>query len=174
MPSPTSGVTAPTSTEASTSPSQMQVLPGMSAAADQAGDIIYQVPEGWDDRGASGIRKAHLQVSDANGSAELTVTVFPGDVGGILANINRWRGQIQLDPITQEQIGTVAKPYQIFHHNALYVTLDGGVDSILAAILPFHGNTWFLKLQGSSATVFGQEAQFESFLQSFEMVGHAH
>jgi len=159
---------------ASTGTPGMTVLPGMAEAADEAGTILYTTPEGWTDLPASGIRKAHLQVSDENGSADLTITTFPGDVGGNLANINRWRGQIQLDPITEADMANVAKPTAIFNHGALYVTLDGGVDSILAAILPFHGYTWFIKLQGSSATVFANESKFQDFLNSVEMEGHAH
>lgn len=152
----------------------MEVLPGMSEAANEAGTILYATPDGWTDLPASGIRKAHLSVSDENGSAELTITAFPGDVGGTLANINRWLGQLQQPPITEAEISSVAEQTSIFKHGALYVTLDGGVDSILAGILPFHGYTWFIKLQGSSSTVFANEAKFKTFLDSIEMEGHTH
>lgn len=170
----TASQTAPASPATAPAAPGMQVLPGMSEAAQQAGEIIYSTPAGWTDLPASGIRKAHLRVTDENGSAELTVTTFPGDVGGTLANINRWRGQIQLPAIQADQLGEVTRQTSIFHHGALYVTLDGGVDSIIAAILPFHGYTWFIKLQGSSSTVFDNEAKFQQFLDSFEIAGHSH
>jgi hypothetical protein len=38
-------------------------------------------------------------VSDPDGKAEVTVSAFPGDTGGLLANLNRWRGQIGLEPV---------------------------------------------------------------------------
>ncbi|MGJ8650406.1 MAG: hypothetical protein ACSHX4_08605 [Opitutaceae bacterium] len=147
-------------------PSGMNVLPGMQQAADSAGGVSYKVPEGWTELPASGLRKANLRVSDENGSAELTVTVFPGDVGGNLANINRWRGQVGLEAITSEELTTFTESYTISQHGGLYTRIEGGTDSILGGLLPFHGNTWFFKLQGNSATVLAAEASYKAFLDS--------
>lgn len=149
--------------------SQMQVLPGMAEAAEQAGDIQYTVPDGWEDLPPSGIRKANLRVSDDFGSAELTVLVFPGDVGGRLANINRWRGQIGLDAATPEDLSAFTEAYTISQHRGLYVRLEGGMQSILGGLLPFHGSTWFFKLQGSSQTVMDNEAAMKAFLDSVQL-----
>lgn len=149
--------------------SQMQVLPGMAEAAEQAGDIQYTVPDGWEDLPPSGIRKANLRVSDDFGSAELTVLVFPGDVGGRLANINRWRGQIGLDTATPEDLSAFTEAYTISQHRGLYVRLEGGMQSILGGLLPFHGSTWFFKLQGSSQTVMDNEAAMKAFLDSVQL-----
>lgn len=159
---------------APTSGSGMQVLPGMQEAADEAGTILYTTPTDWTELPASGIRKAYLQVSGENGTADLTITAFPGDVGGVLANINRWRGQIGLEPATADQVASFTEQINIFQHGGLYVEIDGAPDSIRAAILPFHGYTWFIKLQGASSTVFENEIIFKEFLDTIEMEGHAH
>ena len=37
-------------------------------------------------------------------SVDLIVTKFPGDVGGVLANVNRWRKQIGLQPIGDDEL----------------------------------------------------------------------
>lgn len=152
----------------------MQVLPGMQDSVNAAGDIAYTAPDGWEDLPASGIRKANLRVTDANGSAELTVLAFPGDVGGTLANINRWRGQIGLAPASTETLPTLTESYAISKHGALYTRLEGDANSILGALLPFHGYTWFFKLQGTSSTVLAEEANFKAFLDSVVMEDHAH
>ena len=107
MPAPAAD-SAKTKTSAPTNGS-MRILPGMQAAADEAGGVTYTVPEGWEDLPASGIRKANLNISDGNGTAELTVLVFPGDVGGRLANINRWRGQLGLNDATPEDLSKFIK-----------------------------------------------------------------
>lgn len=151
---------------ATSAPSGMNVLPGMQQAADSAGGVSYKVPEGWTELPASGIRKANLRVSDDNGTAELTVTVFPGDVGGNLANINRWRGQVGLEAVTPEELASFTESYTISQHRGLYTRIEGGTDSILGGLLPFHGNTWFFKLQGNSSTVFAAELGFKAFLDS--------
>jgi len=152
----------------------MQVLPGMQEAANAAGGVTYSVPEGWEEKPASGIRKANLLVSDANGSAELTVLTFPGDVGGRLANINRWRGQIGLDPVGPEELPAFTEAYTISGHRGLYVRLDGSLDSILGALLPFHGSTWFFKLQGTRETVEANEAAMKAFLDSVQLEDSHH
>lgn len=157
-----------TEKEAATA-SGMSVLPGMQAAADAAGDLKYASPAGWIELPASGIRKANFRIEDENGAAELTVTVFPGDVGGRLGNINRWRGQIGLEPSTPDDLPEFTESYSISKHRGLLVRLEGGKDSIFGGLLPFHGSTWFFKLQGSSMTVLGAEPAFREFLDSIEI-----
>ena len=152
----------------------MRVLPGMQEAADAAGEITYTVPEGWEELEPSGIRKANLRVTDGNGAAELTVLVFPGDVGGRLANINRWRGQIGLDEATPEDLPEFTEAYLISKHRGLYVRLEGGAQSILGGLLPFHGSTWFFKFQGSSGTVLANEAKMKAFLDSVQLQDQHH
>ena len=152
----------------------MRILPGMQAAADEAGGVTYTVPEGWEDLPVSGIRKANLKVSDENGTAELTVLVFPGDVGGRLANINRWRGQLGLDDATPEDLSKFTESYSISQHPGLYVRLEGEAQSILGGLLPFHGSTWFFKFLGSSGTVLGNEAKMKAFLDSVQLEDSHH
>ena len=152
----------------------MRILPGMQAAADEAGGVTYTVPEGWEDLPASGIRKANLKVSDENGTAELTVLVFPGDVGGRLANINRWRGQLGLDDATPEDLSKFTESYSISQHPGLYVRLEGEAQSILGGLLPFHGSTWFFKFLGSSGTVLDNEAKMKAFLDSVQLEDSHH
>ena len=154
--------------------SSMQVLPGMQEAADQAGEIGYTTPDGWVEQAASGIRKANFTISSEMGSAEVTVLTFPGDVGGRLANINRWRGQIGLEAATAEDLPAYTEGYEIDGHRGLYIRLEGETQSILGALLPFHGNTWFFKMLGDSATVLSNETSMKQFLDSIQMQAHSH
>jgi hypothetical protein len=153
---------------------QMQVLPGMAEAAAEAGAIRYTVPEGWEEVPPSGIRKVNLIVEDENGRAELTVLVFPGDVGGRLANINRWREQVGLEPVAPEELPAFTEAYPISQHGGLYVRLEGGAQSILGGLLPFHGFTWFFKFQGSTGTVLANEAEMKVFLDSVRLEDSHH
>jgi len=150
----------------------MRVLPGMQEAADGAGGITYTVPEAWEEVPPSGIRKVNFKVADENGSAELTVLVFPGDVGGRLANINRWRGQVGLKAATPDDLPEFTEGYAISAHRGLYVRLEGGAQSILGGLLPFHGNTWFFKFQGDSGTILANEAAMKAFLDSVKLDDH--
>jgi len=161
---------APSATE----PSNMEVLPGMQEAANKAGEIGYTKPAGWQEVAASGIRKANFKVADESGSAEITVLTFPGDVGGRLANINRWRGQIGLADAALDDLPAYTVGIDIANHRALYVRLEGEAQSILGALLPFHGNTWFFKMLGDTNTVLANETAMQNFLSSIVLEDHAH
>lgn len=149
-----------------TAKTEMQILPGMQESADAGPDIVFSLPDGWTDAGNSGIRKANLRVNDANGSAEITALSFPGDVGGNLANVNRWCGQIELNTISQDQLDSISEPITISHHAGTYLRLQGPQKSILVGILPFNGSTWFFKMIGDNATVQANELAMENFLNS--------
>ncbi|HKK18009.1 MAG TPA: hypothetical protein VJ952_04935 [Opitutales bacterium] len=153
---------------------KMQVLPGMQEAAQAAPELAYEVPEGWEEFPPQSVRKANFRVSDENGSAELAVTVFPGDVGGTLANINRWRGQIGLDPIDAEGMPPITRPFTISDHGGIIVDLQGPEQSILGGILSFHGSTWFFKMQGATGTIAGQAEAMEAFLSSVRIEDEHH
>lgn len=168
-------VTTPTMpATAASAPAKMEVLPGMEAAAQKAGEIRYTAPEAWEDLPASGIRKATLKVTADTGSAEITILTFPGDVGGRLANINRWRGQVGLDEATPEDLPAYTEGYEISNHRGLYVRLIGEEQSIIGALLPFHDNTWFVKMIGDTPTVLANEDAMKKFLDSIELEDHAH
>ncbi|MFP4068975.1 MAG: hypothetical protein ACLFVC_02230 [Opitutales bacterium] len=172
MPTPAAAPTAPASDGGGGG--NMQVLPGMAEAADAAGDFTYEVPAGWEEFPATGVRKANFRIEDDNGRAELTVTVFPGDVGGKLANINRWRGQIGLEPMTLEDMSEKVRPFRISNHNGQLVHLQGESESILGGLLGHHGFTWFFKMQGDNATVAAQIGAMEEFLQSVRIEDDHH
>jgi hypothetical protein len=57
---------------------------------------------------------------------------------------------------------------------AAYVRLEGENKSILGALLPFHGNTWFFKMLGDTPIVLENETAMQQFLDSIEMPAHAH
>ncbi len=153
---------------------KMEILPGMKEGANSLPEISYQVPESWKELEPSGIRKANFKIESDDGTAEITVLAFPGDVGGALANINRWRDQVGLDPVTLEDSTKLGEPYKIQDHKALYVKLEGESQSIFGAVLPFHGNTWFFKMMGDTLTVINNDEAMKQFLDSVQFENHAH
>lgn len=165
------------STVATTSQSEepkMQVLPGMQSFADSASGISYQTPDSWTEFPPSSIRKANFKIDNASGTAEVSVTVFPGDVGGTLANINRWRQQISLSPIDQASLKENIYPIIISNHQGYFTKLEGNTESILGGILPFHGSTWFIKMQGDILVIEEEVDTFKSFLSSIRIEDNHH
>ena len=148
---------------------EMQVLPGMQSFTDSASGITYQTPESWTEHPPSSIRKANFKINNTSGTAEVSVTVFPGDVGGTLANINRWRQQIELSPIDESKLNENITPVVISNHQGYFTNLEGNTQSILGGILPFHGSTWFIKMQGDIFAVDDEVETFKRFLSSIQI-----
>lgn len=82
-------------------------------AADQAEPDVpnedpprpWIVPEGWVEEPAPrAMRLATYLAPDSEGTVEVAVSRFAGRVGGELANINRWRGQMGLGPIDLSEL----------------------------------------------------------------------
>jgi hypothetical protein len=66
--------------------------------------LAWQAPAAWAPKAPSAMRKGSYSVPGEGGEADLSITAFPGDVGGELANVNRWRGQIGLTPLGPEEL----------------------------------------------------------------------
>lgn len=156
------------------SSTNMPILPGMQEVADSAPELSYQASDDWEEFEPSGIRKGNFTINSESGTAEVTILTFPGDVGGALANINRWRNQIGLNPATSEDIGKFSTPCEIAGHKGLYVRLEGETQNILGAILPVHNNTWFFKMLGDKPVVLDNEEAMKQFLDSVQFTDHAH
>lgn len=151
--------------------SKMQIV---QESAYSASGINYRVPENWEELEPSGIRKGNFKINSDNGTAEVTIITFPGNAGGTLPNINRWRSQIGLFTATSEDVPEFSEPLEIPGHKGLYVRLEGETQSILGAILPVHGNTWFFKMLGDTSVVLANEAAMKQFLSSVQLTDNPH
>jgi hypothetical protein len=146
-------------------------------AATPAPAIRWQAPPGWQEQPADAVRQGSFRVTGADGAtADMSVITFPGDAGGDLANVNRWRGQVQLPPITSAELPQALTKVNGPAGEFLVVDLlseaapaEGGRKTrILGAILKQPAQTWFLKLMGAAALVEAQKPAFLDFLQSVQ------
>ena len=57
------------------------------------------VPTGWKPGKVSSMRLGSYSVEEQDGcSLDISITSFPGDLGGLMPNVERWLGQIGLQP----------------------------------------------------------------------------
>ncbi|HLY09416.1 MAG TPA: hypothetical protein VKW04_08960 [Planctomycetota bacterium] len=75
----------------------------------EAGQLRWTVPAGWIEEKGNAQREATLKFGDLDPKLELSVVRFQGDGGGMLANLNRWRGQLGLDPVGEADLAEQAK-----------------------------------------------------------------
>lgn len=93
------------------------------------GKPTWTLPEGWRQKPASGMRFATLEIGAADQVLELTVIPLP-IMGGseaeyILSNVNRWRGQMQLPPVSADQLGKESEQVTLEGATATVVDLKG-------------------------------------------------
>ncbi|MBI2363124.1 MAG: hypothetical protein HYV15_07050 [Elusimicrobia bacterium] len=123
--------------------------------------IAWKGPAGWTEKPASGMRRATFIVP---GGAELSVISLPGDAGGELANVNRWRGQLGLAPWDAAGLGKAAQAVASPAGRFSLVDLEGSSQRMLAAMLTRDGETWFFKLLGSTKSVGDAKGAFKAFI----------
>lgn len=70
-----------------------------------AGKPDWKVPASWQSATPGAMLLAKfVATGDAGAKVDITVSSFPGDVGGLLANINRWRGQLGLPGLKEAEL----------------------------------------------------------------------
>ncbi len=133
--------------------------------------LTWTAPAAWTAKPAGAMRKGSYTVKGQEGEADFAITAFPGDVGGDLANLNRWRGQLSLPALTQADFGAATEHVD---HNGLHMTVVDIVGTgdqpqrILGAMIPHGGATWFFKLTGPAALVAREKAAFTAFLATIK------
>lgn len=113
-------------------------------------EIIWDVPATWTEDPSPREMRVTTFFAQVEGHdpAEISLNAFGGDVGGLLANINRWRSQVNLAPI---------EGAQLIDHVELMDGLGGQIAVVReigendmqvlgAAMLPGDGQTWFVKV----------------------------
>lgn len=139
--------------------------------------LTWTAPETWKPKAASAMRKGSYSVIGDGGEADMSITAFPGDVGGELANFNRWRNQLELPPLNESEMAeVVTRLDQNDLHLAVveFVNHKGAKPQrIVGALVPYAGATWFFKLMGPEALVAREKPAFFAFLQTVKPAGPA-
>lgn len=129
--------------------------------------LKWKLPAGWGESFPGGMRYASFKVPGA-GKVDGSVVTLPGDAGGGLANVNRWRGQIGLPPTdaaglaagrtaVKAKVGTVD----------VYDFQNGEKKSrLIAGIIMVDGSAWFIKLTGDAEPVTAARPAFLELLGS--------
>lgn len=153
------------------------------AASERSGppNLRYEVPEGWADRGASGMRLATLAIGEPAAGQE--VTVIPAS-GTLRSNVERWQKQLTAqadstvvaqavdralaDAETVDIAGTKATVVMLSDELANTPTAEGGTpQAILGAMIPLEDSVaLFVKYKGEAAVARQEKARFLQFVSS--------
>ncbi len=160
----------PTVAGNSSGASSMGSLPGFSAPKQQT-ELVWNAPEEWVVGSPSSVRIGSFAIQGlSKNELDISITRFPGDVGGLFSNVNRWRRQLSLPPLTDPgEIEESALMVSNEHFEFRVFKMNNDEDPALASevgVLDLNGFTWFFKLTGFKEHVEKEEARFEAFLRS--------
>jgi hypothetical protein len=132
----------------------------------------WEVPPDWREAPVGQMSLARFEIGGSDGKAEVTVSAFPGQAGGLLDNVNRWRGQLGLKPVGQAEAEKLVASLDVMGGKAMLVEMNGQNPQtgqkvrLISAIVPREGLTWFYKLMGDEAAAEREKAAFIKFVQS--------
>ena len=150
-------------------------MPGMPMTAPVSGEgkPAWQVPSGWTETsGGQFLVAKFLIAGDAGAQAAVNVSASAGEGGGLASNVNRWRGQLGLTPLSESDLSAQVQTLDAAGGKISVVDLSG-TDArsgqparLVGAIVPQNGQTWFYKLMGDAKIVGAQKDAFTQFVQS--------
>jgi hypothetical protein len=150
--------------------------PNVSAGTAPAGSA--KVPADWQEAPPGEMRVASYHVKGKDGKmADVSVIPLPGMAGHDIDNVNRWRGQVGLAPVSEGELGKLAETVQVggqegkLYEMAGQNSGSGEKNRILAAIIRRPDGAWFFKMVGDDALVGEQKAAFVEYLKSFSFPG---
>ena len=133
----------------------------------------WQVPPGWQEAAGGQFLIAKFLVPGPDkAQAAVNVSMSAGDGGGLAANVNRWRGQLGLQPLAQTELEKQVQSLELNSGKAMLIDMSGtdaktGQKSqVVGAIVPQANRTWFYKLMGNEQTVAQQKEAFIKFVQT--------
>jgi hypothetical protein len=153
---------------------RMDALPDSNPPAATAGNALsWTAPAHWQSKPATSFRRGSYNVPGEGGAvADLAITVFPGDTGGLFANVNRWRGQVGLPPVAESELETSVQRLDVNNLHLVLVDLAGSANGqptrLVGAIVPHDGQTWFFKLIGPDPLVTREKPAFREFLNTLK------
>ncbi len=154
-------------------PADEPAAPAPAATNAGEGKPTWTVPAGWEEvpGGAFLVAKFNL-TGESGATAAVNVSTSPGDGGGWLDNVNRWRGQVGLSSQSAAEINAATRALAVAGTQAQMIEMLG-TDArteqparVLGVMVPLPDRAWFYKLMGDPQLVEAQRARFTQFVQS--------
>ncbi|MDC0347430.1 hypothetical protein OAN47_03340 [Planctomycetota bacterium] len=142
------------------------------ASGETVSSLEWTAPEGWTALGAKPMREVTFA---AGKEARCWITILGGDGGGTLANVNRWRSELMLDPLLPNELENLPK-MKLLGGDAFVVEGTGSYSSmgseakgnwsLIGLIRNLEGKAIFIKLIGPASEVEAARSSLELFADS--------
>ena len=131
----------------------------------------FKAPSNWSEKAPGQMVQRAFNVSGDAGQAEVTISRFPGATGGMIPNVNRWRGQLGLAPLSAAEAPKEIEMVEVGGKKDSYLVDIKGTNPrtgkqarMVALGVPHKGETWFFKLLGDEPVVAKEKDAFVQFI----------
>ncbi len=131
--------------------------------------ISWEKPRDWIEVEGHSMRLASFNAPHPKGIGDVSITTFGGSSGGIGPNVNRWLGQIGLEPMSEFDIDLISiKKVGLLGEYSYFKLLNDADNSIaiLASIFQLKHRTIFVKLSCTLTGLKEIELDFLKFCNS--------
>ena len=137
----------------------------------QASGFNWEKPESWIPSSGSSMRLASFSVPYTDGKGDLSVIKLGGEGGGLQSNVNRWRRQLNLEPLNINEIEKLIDRIEgkMGFYSLLQIVNENTADAVLCAILPLDNSTIFIKLSIDSNKITEVKDDFIYFCSSLNI-----
>jgi hypothetical protein len=145
-------------------------------ASAPSGPLAWTAPQGWSEGAPKPMRVVTFQVAQ---ESECYVTLLGGEGGGLVPNLDRWRGELGLAPTTPEEVAAMERVPMlgrdaiVFEGVGTFSSMGGAPRddfAIFGAICMRGADSVFVKMVGPSAEVLPRRDEFIRFLSSMQEV----
>ena len=144
------------------------------ASGETVSSLEWTAPEGWTALGAKPMREVTFA---AGKEARCWITILGGDGGGTLANVNRWRSELMLDPLLPNELENLPK-MNLLGGDAFVIEGTGSYSSmgseakgnwsLIGLIRNLEGKAVFIKLIGPASEVEAARPSLKIFADSIK------
>ncbi|MBI2923560.1 MAG: hypothetical protein HYY18_21100 [Planctomycetes bacterium] len=128
------------------------------------GELKWKAPEGWTQGPAKSMRLVTFVPAGTTG-VECYVTVLAGTGGGLESNVNRWRSQLKLEPLSAAEIAALPT-VPVLGHSAPLVEIYGAESGLLGLVCELGPQTVFVKMTGPTPSLRDERERFVAFCRS--------
>ena len=139
-------------------------VPGGDGA--ESGGVAWTAPQGWSQGPPKQMRLVTF-TPDGKSGVECYVTVLGGKAGGVEANINRWRQQLKLTPLSADAIAALPTVPALGRTGSM-VEIDGGQVGLFGFVCELDDQTVFVKMTGPMESLRAERERFVEFCKSLK------
>ncbi len=135
------------------------------------GELSWTLPASWVEVPPGNMQRSKFKINHPRAEGvDVSIAVLPSQMGSELANVNRWRGQLQLAPIDEPTWARSRKTMESC--GMLWVTLSiestekgAAARGMRVAMTTVSGQSWFFKIMGPSTGVRAESENFDQFIK---------